>query len=224
MINQLNNETRERQLIIFGAGGHAKSIANIAISAGYNIKYFVDERSQKSKLFGIDVIKDINCIESPENYSFAIAVGDNSARELIYLDIFKKLRNIAFPPLIHPTATISHFCTISEGTVVMPQAVVGPNSTVGKFCILNTRSSIDHDCKMHDFSSLAPGATTGGHVTIGHRSAVSIGAIVRHNIEVGDDCVIGANSFLNKSIPNNTLAYGTPAKAIRNHQKGMPYL
>ena len=114
--------------------------------------------------------------------------------------------------------------SIGHGTIIMPLANVGPNSTIGDFCILNTSSTIDHDCYMRDFFSLAPRVVCGGTVTIGMRSAISIGATVKHDICVGDDVVIGANSYVNKSVKNNVVAYGTPCKNIIDRNKGDLYL
>ena len=77
---------------------------------------------------------------------------------------------------------------------------------------------------MSAFSSLGPGAITGGSVKIGHRGAVGIGAVVDSNIQIGDDCVLGSSSFLNKNLPKNKVAYGIPAKVVKNRSAGDPYL
>jgi len=77
---------------------------------------------------------------------------------------------------------------------------------------------------MSDFCSLAPAAVTGGNVKIGMRSAISIGAVIKHGITIGNDCVIGANSFLNKDLPHNIVAYGVPARKVRNRNIGDSYL
>jgi acetyltransferase-like isoleucine patch superfamily enzyme len=97
-------------------------------------------------------------------------------------------------------------------------------SSVGRFCILNTNSSLDHDSILEDFASLAPGATTGGNCRVGQFSAVSIGAVLIHGIHVGEHTVIGAGSLVMKSIESFVVAYGTPARAIRNREQGDKYL
>ena len=56
---------------------------------------------------------------------------------------------------------------------------------------------------MFDYSSLAPAAATGGGVTIGLRSAISIGATINHGLKIGNDSIVGANSYLNKDLPSN---------------------
>ena len=211
-------------IVIFGAGGHAVSVANVAFSAGYKIAYFIDVNKKADYLLGIKIIRDISELVNKKDYEYSIAIGDNALRERIYNELINEYNDIKFPSLIHQSAVISSFSSIGDGTVVMPNATVGPNSTVGKFCIINTQSSIDHDCNMLDFSSIAPNAVTGGAVTIGYRSAISIGAIVKQGLQIGNDSVLGASSYLNKNLANNKVAYGIPAKEVRVRKAGDEYL
>lgn len=218
------NNNEKSPLIIFGAGGHATSVANVALSNGYEIKNFVDRGKVGEFLMGVKIIEDILEIDNFFLYNFAIAIGDNYTREKIYKDILNTYGNLNFPVLIHESACISYFSEIEIGTVVMPQAVVGPNSKIGKFCIINTKASIDHDCLVSDFSSLAPAAVTGGSVEIGIRSAISINATIKNSIKIGKDCVIGANSYVNKNLFSNQVAYGIPAKFVRFRSPNDSYL
>jgi sugar O-acyltransferase (sialic acid O-acetyltransferase NeuD family) len=211
-------------IVIIGTGGHATSVLSVAISAGYTIKCFVDKNKKCLSFLGFNIVNDILELESFFTYNFAIAVGDNASRERIYNQLKQNYPNLKFPSLISSAASICSFSNIKEGTVVMPKAVIGSNTKIGQFCLINTGSSIDHDCVMSDFSYLAPAAATGGNVKIGMRSAISIGAVIKHGIKIGNDCVIGANSYLNKDLPHNKVAYGVPARQVRNRNIGDPYL
>lgn len=213
-----------RQLVILGAGGHAVSVANVAVSAGFTIKNFVDISQKGNYLLGYEIIGDVAELENLQQYCFCIAIGDNALREMVYVKLLTQSAYLEFPALIHKNAVISDHTLIGDGTVVMPGVVIGPNTRVGKFCILNTRSSIDHDCILSDYASLAPGAITGGRVIIGNRSAISMGAIIKHAVTVGNDSVVGANSYLHKDLTNNKVAYGSPAKVIRDRALGDAYL
>jgi sugar O-acyltransferase (sialic acid O-acetyltransferase NeuD family) len=214
----------KRPLVVVGAGGHAVSVANVARSAGYVIACFVDKNKKGARLLGLPVIASVDELEAVDQHVFCIAVGDNAARERVYAELSARHRDLVFPPLVHASAVVSDFVALGEGTVLMPKAVVGPNSNVGRFCILNTQASIDHDCTMADYASLAPGAVTGGSVHIGMRSAISLGAAIKHGISVGADSVLGAASYLNKDLAANQVAYGTPAKVIRARALGEFYL
>jgi sugar O-acyltransferase (sialic acid O-acetyltransferase NeuD family) len=211
-------------LVIIGTSGHAISIANVAKSAGFTIKYFVDKSKKGKELLGYSVIGDLAELQHIDKFNFAIGVGDNPSRERIFKELKAEFDSMYFPPLIHQSAVVSFFAEVGDGTVVMPNAVIGPNSKIGMFCLINTQSSLDHDCVMSDFSSLAPAAITGGGVMLGFRSAVCIGAKIKHGIRIGDDSIVGANSYLNKDLANNQVAYGTPAREIRDRNIFDAYL
>lgn len=222
----MENLKKQSPLIIFGAGGHAVSIANIALSNGYTINYFIDSSKKRTDLLGVKVLGSLSQIKkfNPLKFDFAIAIGDNDRREKFFLKINKLYPNLNFPILIHPSAVVSTFSIIGNGSVIMPNAIIGPNSKIGRFCIINTQSSIDHDSIMENFSSIAPGVVTGGNVQIGARSAISIGAIIKNGLKIGKDCILGANSYLHENLPNNQIAFGSPAKKIRGRERGESYL
>ena len=213
-----------KAIIIVGAGGHAVSVTNVALSCGMNVVAFVDDNKAGSQILDIPVITKQQCIDTYKTANLAIAIGDNLVRERVYNEYKFELPNCKFPPLIHQSAVIGINSKVGDGAVIMPQTNVGPNSKVGLLCILNTSSTIDHDCDMQSFSSIAPRVVTGGNVKIGVRSAVSIGATVKHGIVIGDDVLIGANSYVNKAFDSNLVAYGTPCKFVRERTKGDAYL
>ncbi len=214
----------KKKIVIIGIGGHAISVTNVAISCGMSIIAYVDDNKADMRILGIPVITKQQCLTAYPNANFAIAIGDNSVRERVYNEYLLEFPNSSFPTLIHRSSVIGVGTVIGNGTVVMPLSHIGPNSSVGDFCILNTKSSIDHNCSMKSFSSLAPGVVCGGNVKVGLRSAVSIGAVVKHGIVLGDDVVVGANSYVNKLIEDNVVAYGTPCKKVRTRNKGDVYL
>ena len=87
---------------------------------------------------------------------------------------------------------------MKRGTVVMPGAIVSAGTKIGEFCIINTNSSIDHDNIFENYSSTGPGVTTGGNVELGQCSHLGIGSTVKHQISIGDNTIIGAQSLVLK--------------------------
>jgi len=211
-------------LIIVGSGGHAVSVANVAIAAGFTVRYFVDSSSSGRKLLGVDVVSAIDDIQNFHEYNFALGIGDNCAREVVYEKLISSHGRLHFPPLIHSSAVVSTFSVIGIGAVLMPHSVVGPSSRIGSFCILNTSATVDHNCVTERFSSLAPRATFGGDVKVGQRSAILLGAVVKHGVSIGKDVVVGANSYVNQNLPDSVVAFGTPARIMRSRQTGEPYM
>src|ERR1700693_1751128 len=157
-------------------------------------------------------------------YGLIVGVGDNFARYKLATLATELCPQLIHITAIHPSATIARSATIGEGTAVMAGVIVNACSTVGRWCILNTGSTLDHDCVMKDYSSLAPGAHVGGNCTIGEVTAICIGASMRHNIAIGAHSVLGAGATALHDLPANTVAYGTPARAIRPRNAGDRYL
>ena len=51
---------------------------------------------------------------------------------------------------------------------------------------------------------------------VNDNSVIGIGASIRDNISIGKNCIIGGGAFVCKDIPDNSVAYGVPAKIIEN--------
>lgn len=211
----IDNPNLSSAVAIIGAGGHAVSVASVASACGLSVVAFVDDQTNNSPVSGIPVITKQCCFEQLPTDNFVVAIGDNKQRASMYEEIRSFLPRAKFPVLIHGSAVIGVNTTIGEGTVIMPLANVGPNSNIGRFCIINTSSSLDHDCRAEDFSSLAPKAVTAGFVRVGAYSALSMGVSVMQGVSIGRHVIIGANSYVNKSIVDDVVAYGIPCRVVR---------
>ena len=217
-------------IVIIGSSGHAKVVIDIVRKEGkYNVAGLLDRfRNVGEKTAGYPVLgkeEDLpELVKAHELKGAIVAIGDNFVRSTVVARINEICPDLPFVSAVHPDASVAMEVSIGQGTVVMAGVAINPCCSVGRFCILNTHSSLDHDSIMEDFSSLAPGAVTGGNCRIGQYSAVSIGAVLIHGIHVGEHTVIGAGSLVVKSIESFVVASGAPAKVIRSRKQGDKYL
>ena len=215
-------------IVIFGSGGHCKVVIDIVEKeAQYKIVGLIDPFQPIGKeVLGYKVIGDLQyLLEIQESVLGGIvAMGDNWKRFETVNRIQEILPAFQFINAIHPSAQIAKNVTIGSGTVMMANSVVNSHTSIGNHCIINTKSSIDHDGCLQNFVTIAPGATLAGSVSIGEHSVISIGATVIHNRKVGSHTVIGAGSTVLNDIVSYVVAYGTPAKSIRERKEGDPYL
>ena len=212
----------KKDIVIFGCGGHAKVVlAEIINDNVFNVVGFIDKSPIKKNFISFNskkyhVFSDIQEISIDDNELFGIiAIGDNSLRERISKDIDSSIPNLKWTSIISKNAIINVDVNIKEGTFIAPGVIINNSTTIGKHCIINTSSSIDHDNILKDFSSIAPGVTTAGNVEIGYGSSLGIGCTVEQGIKIGNNTVIGGQSYVNKNCLDNLIYFGVPAKKIK---------
>ena len=205
------------RLIIFGAGGHARVVAEAAQLAGFQITGFVEQSSDLwgTKILEFPVLGDESVFGSSEfeDCLAVVAVGDNVQREAIVT--YLMARNVKFARVIHPSAVISPSAKLGSGIVVLAGAVVNSMAAVGSHCIVNTMASIDHDCSVENFVHISPGAHLAGGCTVGRAAHIGIGASLLADISIGQRCVIGAGAAVIGDIPADAVAVGVPAKVVK---------
>jgi sugar O-acyltransferase (sialic acid O-acetyltransferase NeuD family) len=204
------------KLLIIGAAGHAKVIADL-VKAGnrFEVAGFVDTVNPAragEKFYGAMVSGGDSWPAQAKKQGICHAFpafGDNRAR----LDRLHQLQADGWivPAFIHPRAVVSSSSLLGNGSVVMAGAVVQADTTIGDACIVNTSSTIDHDCRLGAGVHMAPGCSLAGHVQVGELSMLGIGTIVRDRIVIGKHVTTGAGSVVVTDLPDNCLACGVPA-------------
>lgn len=218
------------RIAVFGASGHGRVVAEAVEEAGiHQVAGWIDSTKTAGEMVHGRLVLGPEesmprLVARKAIEGVVIAVGDNWQRSRIVERLQEAMGTVLFPAVVHPRAIVSRTAQIGEGTVILSGAAVAAGAQVGRFCILNTNSSLDHDGVMEDFSSLAPNVATGGNVRIGTCSAICIGARIAHRINVGDHSVVGAGATVLSEIPDHSLVYGTPATVIRRREPGEKYL
>lgn len=207
-----------KQLIIVGAGGHAKEVLAIAQSLEItNILLAEDNAEVNKSVNGVSVIP-MNILEKFKQTSeLIIAIGNPKARK----EMSQRLSSFNFKSLIHPTAFIGPQVILGYGCLVAPGAILTSNITVGNHVLINTNSVISHDCVLEDFSTISPNSTVGGNTHIGKGAFISLGATIINGITVGEGCLVAAGSVLTKSLDKLEMVAGVPAQ-IKKHLSDWP--
>lgn len=198
----------KRRLIIVGASGHGKVVADIAKLNGYKDIVFVDD-SNVSDCAGYPVIGSTAMINDSDADTF-VAIGNGMVRKRI----MEEHPDRTFPILVHPEAVVAEDATIGDGTVVMAGAIINPSTIIGKGCILNTSCSVDHDCIVGNYVHVAVGAHICGIVKVGESCWIGAGATISNNIDICSDSLVGAGAVVVKDIKESGTYVGVPAMNI----------
>lgn len=209
-----------QNLIIFGASGHARVIADAARrSALFDVLGFVDQARPVGEV--VDSVKVLrnetalqNILSKADNVMGIIGVGDNRARARIAASMKEKFPGLQFANVFHPSAIIADDVIFGRGVFVAASATINCGSRLGDHVVINTRSSVDHDCVIGDYSFIGPGVSLAGGVSIGRGSFIGTGAAVIPSIQIGNDAVIGAGSAVIYSVASGTKVAGVPAHEL----------
>lgn len=194
-----------KEVIIIGASGHGKVIADIVHKSGDKVCGYLDDDLSKPGVIG----KASKCKQYKDKY-FIIAIGNNSIRKRIA----EQNADLKYYTAIHPAAVIAENVTIGAGTAVMANAVINPSAVIGKHCIINTGAIIEHDNVIADYAHVSPKAVLCGTVEIGESTHIGAGAVVKNNIKIGSNITIGAGAAVVKNIEKEGIYAGVPAKEL----------
>ena len=201
-----------KQLVIIGASGHGKVIADIAKKNGYEEIVFLDDKDELSACGNYPVVGKVDDFNKYD-CEFIVAIGNNAVREKIQNRLENSNKKIAI--LIHPNATIADDVGIGQGTVVMAGAIINPSVKIGKGCIINTCSSIDHECVLGNYCHVSVGAHLAGIVHLGNRVFVGAGVATAQCISISSDVTIGVGAAVVKNIEEKGTYVGVPAKRLK---------
>lgn len=212
-----------KKLVIFGSGGHAKVIfSEVMKLRKFQFLGFVDDFKKKGELvvrlnnknfYNLGNIKQV--INDNKKINGIIGVGLNRIRKKIVKDINKIDKNFKFEKIVSKDAIVNSNVSLGEGTLVVSGAVINNGTKIGKHCILNTSCSIDHDNQFSDFSSAGPGVITGGNVVVGEQSYLGLGCMVKNQVNILENTIVGFGSIVNKDCKKNSIYWGSPAKKIK---------
>jgi len=208
------------KLLIWGASGHAKVVADIVRLAGqYEVAGFYDDVNPRppaasflgAPLFGR--IRDLKALRSRGVDHLIVAVGDCAAR--LRLAAAAREQGFVLATAIHPGTVLAGDVRIGNGTVVAGGAVVNPGTVLGENVIVNTGAVVDHDCVLEDGAHVCPGARLAGDVTVGRGAWVGIGATVIEKVRIGPGAFVGAGAVVIRDVPDRDRVAGGPARTIR---------
>lgn len=201
-----------KRLVIIGASGHGKVVADVAMHIGkYKNIIFLDDDDSLKESLGIPVLGNSNkATEYIGSSELFVAIGNPRIRKKIQDSLEEQ--GAIFARLIHPNASIGKNVQINTGTIVMAGAVVNCDTRIGRGCIINTSSSVDHDCILSDYVHISVGTHVAGNVKIGENTWLGAGAIVSNNINICKDSMIGAGAVVIQNINEPGTYVGVPAR------------
>ena len=203
-------------LLLFGAGGHARVVADAAL---YSEQWGAVQASDRNAevctgelLSGVPRVRlaDLASVEGLAG-ALHVSIGNNLSRqrEALVLGLERLVT------VVHPKASVSPYSNVAAGCFLAAQCVVAPGVQLGSCVIINHGAVVDHDTCVGAFSHIAPGAVLGGAAQIGSRVFIGAGAVVLPGMLVCDDAVIGAGAVVSADVVVAGTWAGVPARKLK---------
>ncbi|WP_313089527.1 acetyltransferase [Pseudomonas sp.] len=188
----------ERTLLIIGAGGHGKAVAEAALLSGewQRIAFADDRWPALREIFGWPVVANVAGLAALKvTLAGAIAAVGNNAVRARWVEAIRAA-GLPLVTVVHPRACVSAAASIGAGTAIMALAMVGVDATVGEGAIVNANATVDHDASLGDFAHLGVGVQLAGGVKVGARAWLQAGCSAGYRIVVGDGVVCAPGTVL----------------------------
>jgi sugar O-acyltransferase (sialic acid O-acetyltransferase NeuD family) len=204
----------EKEIIVLGAGGHAKVILSMLLVAGARVAGIYDDDPAKrgTMVFHVPVLGSISELKYDQGRRYVIGVGDNTMRH----HIAARFPAVDWLTVVHPKAYVHPSCSLGVGSVVVAGAVIQSGVRVGRHCIINTGATVDQDCVIGDFCHLGPGCSLSHAVTVSEGVFMGINSAATSRLGVGAWTTLGAGGLINSDLPGGVLAVGAPATVRRS--------
>ena len=132
-------------------------------------------------------------------------------------------------PVVHASSFVHPQAAVTGHVVIGKNVYIGPGCALrgdwGKI-IISDGCNVQENCTVHMFPGVTVLLMEGAHIghgaivhgaTIGKNCLVGMNAVIMDEVELGDECIIGALSFIKQGekIPSRSLVVGNPAKIIK---------
>lgn len=183
---------KRRRLLVVGAGGHGRSIAEAAeLSGQFDVVGFLDDALPSgATVVGTSVLGPVErMVDLHETCALAIvAIGNNTARERLIQQLLQARYELA--SVIHPRACVSPSALVGAGAAVMAGAVVGTEARMGMGVIVNCGAVVDHHAVVEDFGHLGVNACMAGGTVLGRGAWMQAGSVLGYGVHVPPAAVL----------------------------------
>lgn len=188
-------------LVVLGAGGHGRDIAQVAQRAGWHVVGFLDDNIADRHIIG--TFADLPTVGA------VAVIGLNSSQDRARVD-----SGHPAPRFVADGSTSLAFdLRTLPGVVFGSNVAVGPGVVLGRHTHIGAGSTITR-AVLGDYVTLAPGVDVAGDVMIGNRVQVGIGAKISNFVQIGDDAVIGAGAVVLEDVPAGATVVSKGVKGV----------
>lgn len=213
----------QKVLAIYGSGGLGREVYEIAlrrnaVSSLWKKIVFINDFEEEGPFFSSHLLHFETVSKERESYECAIAVGEPSAREVLFQKV--SAAGITFATLIDPTSLISSRSIIGEGTIVCEFSSIHHGVRLGKNCLIQPYVDIGHDIIVGNHCVFSSHAAPGGNSVFGDRVYIGMQASLKEKLHIGSDVTVAMGAAVFRDVLDNSVVVGNPARITKGNEDG----
>ncbi len=202
-----------KKLILIGAGGHSKSVADSIDTAKYQLCGFIDE-NKKGIHLGLPIFGDqIESVPNFREYCYFVSIGDVEFRKIWFDRVLEK--GLEVINIIDSSAIISSSAKMGIGNFIGKMAILNADSEIGNNNVINTKVLVEHECKVGSHNHLSTNSVINGNVVVEDSVFFGSSAVCNGQLSIGHHSVVGSGSVVIRPVEPWVTVVGVPAKVIK---------
>lgn len=191
----------KKRLLVVGAGGHGRSVAEAAALSGhFEVVGFLDDAVPFGAIeFGGHILGTLASIADHCSVTdqAIVAIGNNAVREKITQHLTEAGYSMA--TVVHPRAFVSPTAIVGEGVAIMAGAIVGTEARLGVGSVVNCGAVVDHHAIVEDFGHLGVNCSMAGLTVLGRGAWMQVGSALGYGVNVKPGEVLMPGTSLNNN-------------------------
>ena len=220
----------KNKIIIIGGGSSAiivaENIQNAKDACGSQIEVLglaYDKGNIGDDVLGYPIVSNVaeayTRYKRFEDVKFIFQQYDmQNMKEAIEFKDSLEIANNKYCNFIHPSTMLSRSAQLGIGNVVLSHCAINPKAYIGNFNSIMTHVTIGHDAIVGDYNLVATQSVV-SNLVMGSRNFIGMNTATNNKIRIGDDCMIGMCSNVQKDVESGSIVYGNPAKKVLTQKK-----
>lgn len=209
-----------KDMVIYGAGGLGREILSLLkrdYADVWRVIGFIDDSpNMPQEIDGVQLFSK----DFLDGRDLAVVLGfaDPKLKAKVFKDLSGK-GNLSFPNIVSKNAIIDSNARLGKGVVIADFCWISTNVVINNGVFINVGVTVGHDVKIGEFCSVMPQCAISGYVNVGNETLIGAKSFILQQKSIGQCAVVAAGAAVFTNVENYETVWGNPARTLLNSKR-----